>query len=161
MLRLSQNREGSSETRTKSCAPKPKLPKFNEEQDNIDIHLERFERYATTNDWPLSDWVVNLSPLLTGKALEAYINLSEEQENYDAVKAILLRFMLTEEGYRLKFRDTVPEKGETIVQCSARIGRYFDRWVELAGIKKTYEDVRDLILGEQFLRKCHHELRMI
>ena len=142
--------------------PKPKLPKYDENVDDLDAYLERFERYARTHQWPEDEWAVNLSPLLTGKALEAYVCLSAaDAVVYEKVKkAILQRYMMTEEGYRMKFRETNPEKGETVNQFSARMCRYFERWITLSEIQESYEGLKDLILREQFLRKCHAELRM-
>lgn len=142
--------------------PKPKLPKFDENLDDIDAYIERFERYATTHKWPVEQWVVNLCSLLSGKALQAYIALPPTNaNNYDSVKkAILKRYVLTEEGYRTKFRVTVPEKGENVSQYVARITRFFDRWVDLAGIGGRYEDLKDFMLREQFQRRCHSELRL-
>ena len=34
------------------------LPVFNDEQDEIDSYLERFERYATLQRWDKSDWAI-------------------------------------------------------------------------------------------------------
>ena len=155
-------RTGPAQTVVQSNHPKPKLPKYDEDVDDLDAYLERFERYAVTHQWPEDEWAVNLSPLLTGKALEAYVCLSSaDAVSYEKVKkAVLLRYMMTEEGYRMKFRETNPEKGETVNQFSARMCRYFERWISLSEIQETYEGLKDLILREQFLRKCHAELRM-
>ncbi|XP_060074739.1 uncharacterized protein LOC132554436 [Ylistrum balloti] len=45
-----------------------KLPAFNEEKDNIDAYIQRFERYATVQNWERDGWGANLSALLTGNA---------------------------------------------------------------------------------------------
>ena len=154
-------RSGGAPVSVTSSHPKPKLPKFDEAVDDLDVYLDRFERYAETHNWPREEWAVNLSPLLSGKALEAYVCLaSTDASDYEKVKKeILLRYMMTEEGYRTKFRDTNPEKGETVNQFIARMCRYFDKWVSLSDIDETYAGLKDLILREQFLRKCHLELR--
>lgn len=141
---------------------KIKLPKFDENVDDIDAYIERFERHAQTHKWEKKTWATNLSSLLTGKALQAYVCLPPDcAEDYDQVKmSILQRYMLTEEGYRQKFRDTFPERCETVSQFTARMTRYFERWIEMTGIEKTYNDLRDLVLREQFLRKSHYDLRV-
>lgn len=84
-------------------AAKPKLPKYDESLDSVDIYLDRFERFASANQWPKEEWANLLSPLLTGKALQAYVSLTiDDAKDYEAVKvAILHRYQLTEEGYRL------------------------------------------------------------
>lgn len=141
---------------------KLKLQKYDECCDDIDAFIERFERYAESQMWEKDIWATNLSSLLTGKALQAYVCVSnDEAKDYNEVKkAILQRYMLTEEGYRQKFRDTFPEKCETVNQFTARMCRYFERWIEMSGIQREYEALKDLVLREQFLRKSHQELRV-
>ena len=43
----------------------PKLPAFDDTNDNIDAYIRRFERYATSQKW-------NLSALLKGKTLDVF-----------------------------------------------------------------------------------------
>ena len=40
---------------------KPKLPKFEEYKDDMDIYLQRFERFAKMQKWKPEEWVVSLS----------------------------------------------------------------------------------------------------
>ena len=54
----------------------PKLPTFNEDKDDLDAYLIRYEHYAKVQGWQESDWALNLSALLTGSALEVYSRLS-------------------------------------------------------------------------------------
>ena len=54
----------------------PKLPIFQDENDNIDAYLERFERSAKMQNWDTADYAMILSALLTGKALEVYSRTS-------------------------------------------------------------------------------------
>ena len=97
-------------------------------------YLMRIERFATANKWEKSDWVVCLSALLTDRALEVYTRLSEAQAvDYERLKnALLLRNELTEEGYRSKFRNSVPDDDdETSAQFIVRLGNYLRRWIEM------------------------------
>ena len=73
----------------------------------MDAYLRRFERFAKTAGWPQKDWATSLSSLLTSKALEVYARMPVDQaNNYPDLKAALLhRYNLTDEGFRLKFRD--------------------------------------------------------
>ena len=91
-----------------SKAKMPRLPHFNEQKDDMDAYLGRFERFATSMGWADSEWSISLSVLLTGRALEVYSRLSVEQaSDYNQVKKSLLhRFQLTEEGFRVKFRNS-------------------------------------------------------
>lgn len=49
--------------------------------------------------WPQVEWAARVVTLLTGKALEAYAGMDEEQsDSYDAIKAaVLSKFNVTEE----------------------------------------------------------------
>ena len=145
---------------TTARAPVPKLPKFEEGKDEMDAFLERFERFATSQDWPREGWAINVSSLLTGTALQVYASLSEtEAGDYEGLKmALLKRFDLNEEGYRRKFRNTKPMGAETASQFVSRLENYLNRWVDMTGAEKSYKGIKELILREQFLGACHEEL---
>lgn len=90
--------KGSSEIK---CEMKmPKLPSF-QETDDMDSYLLRFERYAGVQGLKKEVWATTLSALLTGKAMETYCRLTEEDAvEYNKVKeALLKRYNLTAEGY--------------------------------------------------------------
>ncbi|XP_033734064.1 uncharacterized protein LOC117323139 [Pecten maximus] len=76
----------------------PKLPAFNEEKDNIDAYIQRFERYATVQKWNRDGWGANLSALLTGNASAVFSRLPVQQAlDFDELKkALLKRFDKTE-----------------------------------------------------------------
>ena len=99
---------------------------------------------------------------MTGKGLEAYTSMSPETANeYDDVKKVILkRYQLTEEGFRLKFRNSKPDDGETVFQFAARLTRYFERWIEMSGIKPSLETLMDLVIREQFMQTCSVELSL-
>ena len=139
---------------------RPKLPKFEEDKDDMDTYLQRFERFAKMQKWKPEEWVVSLSPLLTGKGLEVYTNMPDtDVDNYEQLKmALLKRYQLTEEGFRRRFREGKADKGETVFQFVARLRRYFRRWVELSGVERTYEALEDLLVQEQYITTCGQEL---
>ncbi len=141
---------------------RPKLPSFDEQRDDIDAYLERFERFAKSQSWTTETWAISLSPLLTGKGLDVYASMApDEANNYEALKiALLKRYQLTEEGFRGKFRESKPQKEETVVQYVARLRRYLTRWMELSGIEHSYDALSDLMLREQFISMCSQELAM-
>lgn len=72
--------------------------------------------------------------------------------------ALLQRFRYTKEGYRERFREAKPGDGETRKQFAARLTGYFDRWIEVAGVEKTFEALRDRMIMEQFMTTCASKL---
>ncbi len=133
----------------------PKLTPF-DERDDMGSYLHRFERVAELHRWRKADWAVYLASLLKGKALDVYARLPNDQaRDYDKLKeALLKRYALTEEGYKQKFYESKPEKGESPPQFITRLDSYFVRWIELAGVEQTYEDVKDLLVRERYLSTC-------
>ena len=131
----------------------PKLPSFDENKDNVDAYLLRFERYAEQQCWPRDQWAVYLSALLSGKGLEVYYALSNEQaSDYDNLKrCILNRYELNEEGFRKKFKYSKPETGESGPQYATRIQNYFQRWVDLATKKTDKAGLVELLICDQFI----------
>ena len=155
--------DSKTDTKLKSIdikAKLPKLPPFSDGKDNMDAYLKRFERFATSAEWPKKEWATNLSALLQGKALDVYSRLSStEALDYDKLcEALLKRYQLTEEGFRQKFRTSKQEPGETAGQFAVRLSNYLSRWMEIGKVKETYEDLRDLILREQFLSASNKNL---
>ena len=140
-LKMTMGRDQTEGVTQNVTIHKLKLPKFEEDKDDMDIYLQRFERFAKMQKWKPEEWVVSLSPLPTGKGLEVYTSMPDtDLDNYDQLKLALLKwYQLTEEGFRKKFRESKSEKGETVYQFVARLSRYFRRWVELSGITKTYD----------------------
>ena len=66
------------------------------------------------NGWEEEHWAGALSALLSEKAVDVYSRLSKKAAiNYKQMKeALLKRYDLTEDGYRLKFRKSRPEPAE-------------------------------------------------
>nr|XP_054770765.1 uncharacterized protein LOC129278644 [Lytechinus pictus] len=138
----------------------PKLSPFNEDGDDFDSYLVRFEKYATLQGWPTSSWAMNLSALLTGKSLQVYARLnSDEAQSYPKVReALCKRFNLTEEGFRGKFRNARPEKDENPSQFMERLSCLLDRWLTLANVETSLDLMKTLIIREQYLSKCSPDL---
>ena len=125
----------------------PPLPFFVERKDNMDEYLLRFERYTGVAKWNRRTWATQLSPLLTGNAVEVYNRLSPE-EAMDYVRlqvALLERYDFTERGYREKFREARPEGHESPSQFIFRLKNYFTKWIELNKVEQTFMGVVDLI----------------
>ena len=131
-------------------AKTPKLPSFVDGKDDLDAYLQRFERFATNAKWDKTGWATELSALLSGRALDVYSRLSEEDAvNHDKMKlALMKRYDLTEDGYRRKFRGSKPEVDESPDQFIARLSQ----------TEQTFQGLKDLIVKEQFINSCPKEL---
>ena len=134
----------------------PKLPAYDEHNDSMDAYIRRFEIYATANRWGNSDWATYLASLLKGSALEVYTQMATgDINNYSKLKiALLKRFQLTEEGFRKKFHGIRMQKGETASQFITKLEDYLNKWLELAEVTNSYDELHDFILMEQFLHAC-------
>ncbi len=140
----------------------PKLPVFDEVKDNLDSFLHRFEIFAVSQNWSRDLWANFLAALLKGKSLDVYSRLPvESAQDYDQVKeALLKRFELTEAGFKSQFFQCRAEVGEAPKQFLGRLDNYLTRWVELAGIDKTYDDLKSLFIREQYYRTCSLDLAL-
>ena len=160
MKKENGNNGGANQSQSKPFGKVPKLPSFNEGKDNVDVYLLRFERYAGQQKWPKSEWAVYLSALLTGKGLEVYYSLANEQANdYETLKkAILNRYEFNEEGFRKRFKNSKPEQGESGPSYATRVLNYFERWVDLSTSENTHESLIDLIVRDQFLHSIPRDM---
>ena len=136
------------------------LPRFRESECGIDAYLERFERFACSQDWSRDNYAVYLSALLEGPALEVYHRLSREDANdYDCLKeALLIRYYMTVEDFRKMFLNSRQFSSETATQFLTRLTHFFKQWVSMSQTAETFEGLSELIIGEQFLHACPREL---
>ena len=97
--------DGSSIGRNKVI----QLPMFEEEKDDLDTYISRFERTCVMYGVRSTDWSTQLARLLKGTALEVYQRIPEESfSSYDVLKyALLKRFQMTEGGYIKRFLKVV------------------------------------------------------
>ncbi|KAJ8030959.1 hypothetical protein HOLleu_27522 [Holothuria leucospilota] len=157
---LEQTTHGDSSLSSAYKQIRPKLPHFNDGKDDMDAYLRRFERFAQIAGWDQSEWAGMISTLLTGRALEVYSRLPLEQAtSYEKLKeALLHKYQLTAEGFRVKFRSSKREKGETYSQYIDRLKQYLLRWVQLSKTKEEFKDVVDLFLREQVIVSSSKDL---
>ena len=78
-LSQSQNGEQLNQGLVENVVRTPPPPSFVDEKDNLDEYLLRFERYVRVATRNRSAWATQLSPMLTGKAVEVYDRLSPEE----------------------------------------------------------------------------------
>jgi len=56
----------------------PKLPSLVDGKDDFGAYFHRFERFATNAKWDKTGWDTKLGALLSGRALDVYSHLSED-----------------------------------------------------------------------------------
>ena len=159
---INQNNHGNSAASRSAGMKALKLPPFNEEKDDLDAYLIRFERACTAFEVQQEHRSTQLARLLQGKALDVYQRLADDEvDNYDVLKAQLLkRFRLTEGGYRSKFKYSKLEQGETPAQFAERLKRYLEKWREMAGYEAEYEGLQELILRDQYFSTCEQSMQV-
>ncbi|OCT62586.1 hypothetical protein XELAEV_18043668mg [Xenopus laevis] len=133
-LKLSQaddmQTRGSSPSNSIVTVPAPLrvpadfFPKMPETSDDIITFFESFDRACVVNGVSRSDWASYLAVRLTGKALEAYSEVPiEDLRDYDRIKdALLRRYAVTPDTYRVNFRSIHRKPEETIAGLYHRLG---------------------------------------
>lgn len=140
---------------------KSKLPKF-KEGDDPDVYLKSFERLLVLHKVHKREWALRLIPLLTGKALEAFSRLSEEDSvEYEKVKmAILVRYELTSEAYREKFRNAFQLRDESFREYTVRVEGFLRHWCKREDISVNFEKLFDFMMREKLLSGCDKDLKL-
>ena len=135
-----------------------KIPTLTENED-VEAYLTTFERIMTIQRVEEALWIPWLAPQLTGKAQQAFAALTADDSRvYKKVKeAILRRYDINEETYRLRFRTAEPKEGETPVEFTRRLHDTCDRWLKECD---TREKVVDAIVKEQLLESLTEDARI-
>src|SRR5277367_148841 len=123
-----------------------------DEDADVDLYFDYFEKVLRTNNVPREKWGFLLAKVITGKALEAYTSLADEDlKDYDKVKSTILnRFSVGAEYYRKKFRNTTVEPNEGYAEFASRLSQNITKWLEKLGLKKSYDLLVQALLLEQF-----------
>lgn len=137
----------------------PRLEKLTE-NDDVEHFLITFERIAAACQWPKSDWVFRLIPLLTGKARGAYVHMDvDDSLEYDNVKtAILKKYDINPETYRQRFRSLEVGRDESPKELYVRLKELYGKWIQPRG--KTIQQIGEIIILEQYLRMLSPELQV-
>ena len=139
----------------------PRMPVFNQEADCLESFLHRFEMQAQGYGWPKEKWSSALINCLSGEPLKVFYTLASEDANdYEKIKeALLKRFRLTEDGYQEKFFTAAPLKTEDFNTYLNRTTQFFNKWIQLAGIKEgDFKGLSYLILKNRIFQACNPEL---
>ena len=84
---------------------------------------------------------------------------ADEADDFDVLKKALLdRYHLNAEGFRMKLRESIADEGESQAQFITRLENYLNKWIELTKIPKTFAGMVQLILTEQFISMCSNDL---
>ncbi|XP_026005285.1 uncharacterized protein LOC113010452 [Astatotilapia calliptera] len=136
----------------------PKIPPYQMGED-VENYLLRFERVARTWRWPENEWACRLVPLLAGKAWEAYTAMDEERAHcYEDLKAALLvKFDISPETYRQRFRSNIIPPGESPTETYYRLKGLYRRW--LRPEQHTKDEMGEAIILEQLIRVLPGEVR--
>lgn len=128
------------------------VPKFDSKE--VTRYFTSFEDLAKKLEWPKKYWTTLLHTVFEGKAKEVYTALSSEQSgDYDVVKQTVLKaYELVPEAYRQKFRKMRRRNndGQTYVEFAREKANAFDRWLKSKEIDKRFDNMRELILMEEF-----------
>ncbi len=65
-----------------------------------------------------------------------------------------------EGGFHYKFFNSLAESTESPLEFLSRLNNYLARWLELAKVGENYEELRNLLLKEQFLKVCQKDVAM-
>ena len=136
------------------------VPKFDEE--NVDQYFSHFEKTAINLEWPQQFWSMLLQTTLHGKAQRVYASLSvQECADYETVKRMILQgYELVPEVYRQRFRACSRGQGESHVEFANKKEGLLDRWCAAMKVDDKYENLRQLVLVEEFLKDLPEDLRL-
>ena len=135
------------------------VPPFNEKE--VDKYFQHFEKVASNLEWPTKSWPLLLQSVIKGKAQEAYSALSlEDSGKYEVVKAAILKaYELVPEAYRQKFRNYRKFDNQTHVEFAYEKAIYFERWCTSKKVNDSFEDLKQLVLVEEFKRCVRDDVK--
>ena len=129
------------------------------EKDDIEAYLTTFERIMEAHEVNRERCSFKFTPRLTGKAQQVYASLPpDDAKSYDAVNvAILRRYNINEETYRLQFRSLQPKEEESPKELMTRLEDLATRWTRET---TTHKELLDLVVREQFLSVLPADVRV-
>ncbi|XP_042144130.1 uncharacterized protein LOC121834502 [Ixodes scapularis] len=127
----------------------------------LGFFLTNFERTCVRMDFEESSWRQRLLSVLPAEAADVLARLlPEETENYAVVKGALLRkYKLSPEAFRLKFQEATKGPQESYSEFAYKLGSFLENWLKGA---RAYEDKAKMFEQfclEQFYRTLPEKLR--
>lgn len=109
--------------------------------------------------WSQDSWAIFLGALLKWKCMEVYIGLTDEEASDYSIlkKALLLKYRITAESYRVKFKASKKEPGESFRRYVAKLQLWLCRWLEMSDRSQNLEELEDLFLMEQLINSVSVE----
>jgi len=137
------------------------LPKLTNEQE-IETYLISFERIATLNKWPKTDWSAILQTQLKGKGLKVFSELPlADCQNYDCLKrALLTAYEVCPEVYRKKFRTLTKLSSDTYSDYAFKLSNVFKRWLVGINAYSNVNALREAMMMERFTEGVSEDLRL-
>ena len=138
---------------------RPRIP-YLEDKDDVEAWFLQYEHYCLELNLDENQKASRILYFLKGKARELYSGMKEEeQREYDTIKSTLFNgFHLTDDDYRMKFRQIKKEPKETYKEMIVRMEKYLDKWFSLAGAEESVENMKNVVLMEQALDTLPTEL---
>ena len=138
-----------AETSTKRTGLSVKLVPLGAE-DDIEAYLVTFERILTAHGIDETRWAHFLAPQLTGKAQLAFAVLpTTSSDDYEAIKAaILARYGINEDAYRVRFRGLIRREGETNRETATGLMDLLQKWMKE---HHTVNEIQQVVGLEKFL----------
>ena len=100
-------------------------------------------------------------PSLSGKAKEAYVNLSiEDSQHYDKLKeAILDKYQINAETYRVKFRTSTRQEDQSVTEWVNELDHQFSGWIKYSNVKEDdAKGIKEIMIIEQAIRHLPSDL---
>lgn len=132
------------------------VPQFEEEKHEISTWLDIVRRQLKRQKFAYEDWSYELEPLLTGRAQLAFSHMREdEKDDFESIaKVILKAFNISEESYRLKFRNERKKKDQTFYEFGNYLLQLATRWLNPDKTLKDsaeFKRILELLTVEQII----------
>uniref|UniRef100_A0A2C9KV64 Uncharacterized protein n=1 Tax=Biomphalaria glabrata TaxID=6526 RepID=A0A2C9KV64_BIOGL len=134
-----------------------KMQPFKEATDSISDYLKRFEIKLTNCNVRESEWSQILLDLVQGQALTICQNHDHTiQDSYQILKKELLNaYGHNASTFRTKYYENTPSN-QVEPQTTINLEKdYFSKWLGFEEIENTFEGLRNFILIDNFINKCH------
>ena len=131
------------------------------QEKDVDQYFLHFEKLAKSLKWPKDIGVCCSEVYLLARLEKFYSQLSVVQaSDYDNVKELIWKgYELVPEAYRQRFRNCQKESNQTYLEFARKKEQLFDLWCNSKNVNQNYENLRELMLIEEFKRCIHHDIR--
>ena len=126
------------------------IPTFHE--GYVDTFFNSFERLVIRLSWPRDQWTLLLQQSFKGKALKAYMALSDSDVcSYEVKRQVLQAYSLVPEAYRQKFRALRKTSEQSHLELARAKREAFVSWCRSKNAE-SYDQLVELVLIEAFIQ---------